>query len=187
MIIIACFANLVYGQQGQPSPETKNTADASRGGEAMRSDSATVSAQDSGAAGSDAAGPAVNNAPAVEQMTSSQSGSPSVLSGDRGGDRDGTNNVQRASINMAGSPVRNLDIDDERTVDPDTEMQDRQEYTQEKQLSAQGEGETAGGDAAGTSGTSGEANKEEAGESTRIREDDNVSGEEKERRNKKRG
>lgn len=44
-----------------------------------------------------------NNAPAVIQRTSSESGSPAVLSGNNGRERDGTNNVQRATPNMAGA------------------------------------------------------------------------------------
>ena len=44
-----------------------------------------------------------NNTPAVIQRTSSESGSPAVLSGNNGKDRDGTNNVQRATPNIAGA------------------------------------------------------------------------------------
>jgi hypothetical protein len=43
------------------------------------------------------------NTPAVIQRTSSESGSPAVLSGNNGKDRDGTNNVQRATPNIAGA------------------------------------------------------------------------------------
>ncbi len=43
------------------------------------------------------------NTPAVIQRTSSESGSPAVLSGNNGTDRDGTNNVQRAKPNIAGA------------------------------------------------------------------------------------
>jgi hypothetical protein len=50
------------------------------------------------------ADPQSSNAPSVIQETSSQSGSPAVLSESKDG-RDGTNNVQRAKPNMAGSPV----------------------------------------------------------------------------------
>src|SRR5688500_11659032 len=55
---------------------------------------------------------AASNTPAVEQTTTSQSGSPAVLSGQNGVQRDGTNNVQRASMNMVGSPVDNLNLGD---------------------------------------------------------------------------
>jgi hypothetical protein len=44
-----------------------------------------------------------NNTPAVIQRTSSESGSPAVLSGNNGKERDGTNNVQRATPNIAGA------------------------------------------------------------------------------------
>jgi hypothetical protein len=43
------------------------------------------------------------NTPAVIQRTSSESGSPAVLSGNNGKERDGTNNVQRATPNIAGA------------------------------------------------------------------------------------
>jgi hypothetical protein len=50
--------------------------------------------------------------PAVIQRTTSESGSPSMLSADNGRGRDGTNNVQRSSINVAGSPMRgNYNLD----------------------------------------------------------------------------
>jgi hypothetical protein len=44
-----------------------------------------------------------NNTPAVIQRTTSESGSPAVLSGGNGTERDGTNNVQRAKPNIAGA------------------------------------------------------------------------------------
>lgn len=44
-----------------------------------------------------------NEAPAVIQRTTSESGSPAVLSEDNGRKRDGTNNVQRATPNIAGA------------------------------------------------------------------------------------
>lgn len=54
------------------------------------------------------ANPQTTNAPAVTQETSSQSGSPAVLSEENGSERDGTNNVQRAEPNMVGSPVKGI-------------------------------------------------------------------------------
>jgi hypothetical protein len=54
------------------------------------------------------ADPDASNVPAVMQENSSQSGSPAVLSGEEGSDRDGTNNVQRAKPNMAGSKVKGM-------------------------------------------------------------------------------
>jgi hypothetical protein len=51
--------------------------------------------------------------PVVIQRTTSESGSPSILAGDNGRERDGTNNVQRSSINVAGSTMRgNLNLDE---------------------------------------------------------------------------
>lgn len=79
----------------------------------------------------------VSNAPAVPQTTSSSSGSPAVLSGQNGEERDGTNTVQRASMNMVGSPAGNLNLSDVQAVDADTELADRQDRAQEKDASAQ--------------------------------------------------
>lgn len=187
MIIVTCITfNSIYGQQGRTSSESKNTAKEMGAKEAMPSDSAqaVVSASDTTATGSNTGSPAASNTPAIHQTTSSQSGSPALLSGDQGNDRDGTNNVQRASMNMVGSPVKNLDIDDERPVDPDTEMQDRQEYTQEKQLSAEGAGESAGDStAAGTSAANDNTNLNSG-----PQENNKVSGDEKKRKkNRKKG
>lgn len=44
-----------------------------------------------------------NNAPAVIQTTTSEAGSPAILSENNGRGRDGTGNVQRSSYNMAGA------------------------------------------------------------------------------------
>lgn len=44
-----------------------------------------------------------SNTPAVVQTTSSESGSPALLSPKNGKGRDGTNNVQRGGYNMAGA------------------------------------------------------------------------------------
>ena len=78
-----------------------------------------------------------SNTPAVSQTSSSASGSPAVLSNDDGRGRDGTNNVQRASMNMAGSPANNIRINSNKDADADSEMADRQNYEQDKQTSAQ--------------------------------------------------
>lgn len=44
------------------------------------------------------------------EHTSSPSGSPSILSDDSGAKRDGTNNVQRATMNMVGSPAQHISL-----------------------------------------------------------------------------
>ena len=92
----------------------------------------------------------VSNTPAVVQTTSSSSGSPAVPAGNSGKQRDGTNTVQRATMNMAGSPAENLNLSEGQAVDPDTELADRQDRTQEKQVSA--EAHSQGGNTAGESG-----------------------------------
>jgi hypothetical protein len=54
------------------------------------------------------ADPNASSAPVVIQETSSSSGSPAMSSGKEGSDRDGTNNVQRAKPNMAGSDIKGV-------------------------------------------------------------------------------
>jgi hypothetical protein len=46
-----------------------------------------------------------SNAPAVIQRTTSESGSPAILSKENGEGKDGTNTVQRSKPNMAGAEV----------------------------------------------------------------------------------
>ncbi len=76
-----------------------------------------------------------SNAPAVSETTTSASGSPAVLSGNNGRDRDGTNSVQRASMNMAGSPTTNLNLNGHQTTDVSSEARDRQALERGKQAS----------------------------------------------------
>lgn len=69
---------------------------------------------------------------AVIQITTTESGSPSILSGNNGRSRDGTGNVQRASPNMVGSPVpRNLNLVDknpgQRNMNTPTEVREQEE------------------------------------------------------------
>lgn len=58
--------------------------------------------------GQSVADPDASNVPAVVQENTSQSGSPAMRAESKDGDRDGTNNVQRAKPNMAGSPVKGM-------------------------------------------------------------------------------
>lgn len=55
-----------------------------------------------------AADPDASNVPAVMQQNTSSSGSPAMPAEEKEKDRDGTNNVQQAKPNMAGSPVRGI-------------------------------------------------------------------------------
>src|SRR5688500_642649 len=77
------------GAQNANDGKTESSKDTSAGN---RSDAAADTAITTAEAAS--------NTPAVEQTTTSGSGSPAVLSGEDGDGRDGTNNVQRASMNM---------------------------------------------------------------------------------------
>jgi hypothetical protein len=77
-----------------------------------------------------------NNAAGVIETTSSTSGSPGMLSGKNGKQRDGTNNVQRASMNMEGSPVGNLHTV-EGNVNTNTEIAKGQRLDKSRQAAAQ--------------------------------------------------
>lgn len=71
--------------------------------------------------------------PAVIQRTTSESGSPSVLSADNGRGRDGTNNVQRSSINIAGSPMRgNYNLDRKNKDEQDQKTDSSRIHKQEE-------------------------------------------------------
>ena len=117
-----------------------------------------------------------SNTPAVPQTTTSQSGSPAVLSKDNGEGRDGTNNVQRASGNMAGSPANNLNLDEIKTEDADSEMKDRQGYTQDKQNSADRQNAEQAGNKTG--GASNEINEKSRRENNAL-SDQNLSARDK--------
>ena len=125
--------------------------------------------------------PRASNTPAVPQTTTSDSGSPAVLSGDKGADRDGTNNVQRATMNMVGSPADNLSLDDNTTVDANSEMQDRQNYTQEKEVSGQSQSQSRGDE---PSSKSTEVNKNSRKQNNAL-SDQNLTAKEKNKQDSK--
>ena len=77
-----------------------------------------------------------SNVPAVIQITTSESGSPGQLSENNGRGRDGTGNVQRATPNMAGSPVpSNLGLSEEnqgqRNQNTNTDVLEQEEQPQQ--------------------------------------------------------
>jgi hypothetical protein len=58
------------------------------------------------------------NTPAVIQRTTSESGSPAILSGEDGKKRDGTNNVQRATPNIAGAEeISNTNLSEKKNTE----------------------------------------------------------------------
>ncbi|MBT1700931.1 hypothetical protein KK083_28825 [Fulvivirgaceae bacterium PWU4] len=116
--------------------DTGNSTSANKGGNANGSNN------NSGAnTGSENA--EKSNTPAVIQRTTSESGSPSVLSKDNGRGRDGTNSVQRATYNMAGAEVpANMNLSQknrgERNINTGTNTKIRkQEEQPQKTLSKQ--------------------------------------------------
>jgi hypothetical protein len=100
------------------------------------SDAATQANSNNEGAGQATANDQKANTPAITQTTTSSSGSPAVLSGKNGSNRDGTNNVQRASMNMAGSPANNLQLDEIGSEDANAEMEARQNVSRRKEASA---------------------------------------------------
>lgn len=124
---------------------------------------------------SDAPDEAASNVPPVPQTTTSQSGSPAVLSDDDGTGRDGTNNVQRASMNMAGAPASNLKLGDNSAVQENSEMNGRQALTRAKSKSSKDQDSNAD--------PSGEASNETNANNRRgnnAQSDQNLSSKEKE-------
>ena len=160
-----------HGAEGEKAGQPEGTSDtpgAEQSAAAANGDSTSV------AVGGEAEGSseAVSNTPAVPQTTTSQGGSPAVLADDDGDGRDGTNNVQRASMNMAGAPASNLQLDD-KAANPDSEMKDRQDKTRDKAVSAGGKGN-------GTSPRKSEEINEESRRENNARSDQNLSSKEKE-------
>lgn len=130
---------------------TRGTADTPGAAEA-----AADANSNNGDGGDDASAERASNTPAVSQTTSSGSGSPAVLSSKDGQGRDGTNNVQRASMNMAGSPANNIRLGQTNSVNADNEMRDRQIVEQDKETSARKQNQRSGGSPTGS--RSGEIN-----------------------------
>jgi len=112
--------------------------------------SRSVNSDESGVS-NDTAGIATNRKETEKRTiidrTTSGSGSPAVLSEGEGEERDGTNNVQRAKPNMAGSRVDGLKTG-KRQVDQDREIRDAtvpqpsgsgSEVSQERKFNQQGQ------------------------------------------------
>jgi hypothetical protein len=91
-------------------------------GETDESSTSEVNETDSTGTDSSIQGSTSQGTPSVSQESTSGSGSPALLSGSDGEDRDGTGNVQRAKPNMAGSPVGDLRMDKKKHVDSDREI-----------------------------------------------------------------
>lgn len=155
MILFCSFALKAQSQVTGAQPESsakdqanvndQQPADSAQAASAIESDSNGNMANVNDANGSNAGqvSEEPSNVPAVPQTTSSQSGSPAVLADEGGNGRDGTNNVQRATMNMAGAPAANLKLDD-RSEEVDAEMKDRQNYSRDKRTSAKRSGDRSG-------------------------------------------
>ena len=161
LMLVSCMALQAQQQKGKPGEESSQQLKAARqsanstdqDGDSLEyaaanaqgtadTPGATEAAADAnnnndGNPDNDASPERASNTPAVSQTSSSSSGSPAVLSKEDGKGRDGTNNVQRASMNMAGSPANNIRVTNNKDANPDSEMSDRQNYEQDKQRSAQ--------------------------------------------------
>jgi ABC-type Na+ efflux pump permease subunit len=111
-----------------------DTTETSGAGNTSAND-ATANGQNAAEAGS--SDPAISNVPAVPQKTSSDSGSPAVLSNSDGILRSGTNNLPRATMNMAGAPAGDLNLDQEMATDVDKEIDEKQQDSQRKAIARQ--------------------------------------------------
>lgn len=89
-------------RQNQQGGSSKSSVSDANEGQSTKADG---EADPSATTGQQAQQTEKSNAPAVVQTTSSESGSPAILSPNNGKGRDGTNNVQRSSYNMAGAQV----------------------------------------------------------------------------------
>jgi hypothetical protein len=121
-----------------PNPQQEQTSDADAG----QSTNDTPGAAEAAAAANNEMGAdtsaedgTASSATGISTTTSSSSGSPAVLSRNDGDERDGTNTVQRAKPNMAGSPVDGVSIPD-TPGDTEGELKDRQAYSRDKEQSA---------------------------------------------------
>jgi hypothetical protein len=90
-------------------------------------------------AGSSSQNNGASNAAVVIQRTSSEGGSPSVLSRENGKDRDGTNNIQRSTYNMAGAQLSgnwNLDKKNRngQTINSDSTRIKKQEEQPQREI-----------------------------------------------------
>ena len=134
-VFIAVLSFIASSAQAQETAARRaqsagEVSDSSRsnGGSSAADSSATANMQEGSVITDDRAGRATRsgnktNAGGLIQETSSGSGSPAFLSGKDGAERDGTNNVQRAEMNMAGSPVGNLRLNDGKPADVNAEME----------------------------------------------------------------
>lgn len=98
-----------------------------------------------------------NNTPAVIQRTTSESGSPAILSGDNGTKRDGTNNVQRAKPNIAGAKEPgNMNLPAKNTAEPNRKTDAPRVRKQEEQPNQTGTPPAEKQPSPNTTNTSGE-------------------------------
>lgn len=108
----------VSGETGESSTSTPATMEGDTASEEGESVRATGKGESQAGNNNQSA-----NVPSINQVSTSGSGSPAILSENDGTGRDGTNNVQRATPNMAGSPVGDLSTK-KKNVDPDKEIRE---------------------------------------------------------------
>jgi hypothetical protein len=163
MLALGMFAFFVAGAQSQANqkqgtqPATTKAAPPAGAGNAVEQNSAdsvggkTANTTSQGTQATDANtgnSGAASSTPAVSQTTESMSGSPAILAADEGRKRDGTNSIQRATMNMAGSPVSNINVPKEN-VNPTTEIKQGTRAAENKNSSAQKKDERANAAASG--------------------------------------
>ena len=102
------------------NPNNQNTGQGSNSRSVRETSESSVSDEDQAAEKSDAVRKSDTSSSSISDLSTSGSGSPAMLSDEEGSERDGTNNVQRAEPNMAGSRVDGLRSHCQ--VDPDREI-----------------------------------------------------------------
>lgn len=102
------------------NPNNRNTGEGSNRRSVQETSESSMSDDDQAAEKSGAVRKSNTGSSSISDVSTSGSGSPAMLSDEEGSERDGTNNVQRAEPNMAGSRVDGLRS--RRQVDPDREI-----------------------------------------------------------------
>ena len=112
LVILSVFSCLLLRAQSQNKSATGSHL--GKDAATKNQNAADTTARNSRGENSEAANPKksgnASNTSGMMEHTSSASGSPAMLSEGKGSERDGTNNVQRATMNMAGSPAQNLKL-----------------------------------------------------------------------------
>lgn len=173
--------NELKDDKGEITPANNDAGEDNIRAQQQEESTAPVSRNESqmAASGSETDTTEQSNAPAVIQRSTSEGGSPSVLSDNNGYGRDGTGNVQRAKPNMAGAEVPgNFNTAEKNTQQTDNvngKTNVRKEEETPPQISSRGN----------ESADQEEAQEEDEASSDKKNNDDKKSSKKKERENRR--